>query len=176
MLDSCTSAMCTDSWGRSSYARSMVELRADVELKDTLVVAISKFMGEGYSMSTIRVEYEWTPPKCSSYKNGASSNGTKKQGGLARQEVSTSNPFDALNTVEKDDELGTNGGKSKLVEKGAKSDVGGQLEDSDDEIEELDDDTTRYMSFTDRAGGGENDAGLVEDEVFDCYDGYEDQV
>ncbi|GJU84381.1 hypothetical protein Tco_1291927 [Tanacetum coccineum] len=111
--------------------------------------------------------------------------------------VSTSNPFDAFNTVEKDDELGTNGGKSKLVEKGAKSDVvslahgtsfeafgspnttplaGGQLEDSDDEIEELDDDTTRYMSFTDRAGGGENDAGLVEDEVFDCYDGYEDQV
>nr|GEV42543.1 hypothetical protein [Tanacetum cinerariifolium] len=46
-----------------------------------------------------------------------------KQGGLARQEVSTFNPFDALNTAEKDDELGTNEGKSKLVEKGAKSDV-----------------------------------------------------
>ncbi|GKC77208.1 ribonuclease H-like domain-containing protein [Tanacetum coccineum] len=37
MLDSYTAAMCTDSCGRSSYARAMVELRADVELKDTIV-------------------------------------------------------------------------------------------------------------------------------------------
>ncbi|GKF33770.1 putative reverse transcriptase domain-containing protein, partial [Tanacetum coccineum] len=55
--------MCLDSWDKSSYARAMVELRADIELKDTLVVAIPKFMGEGYNMSTIRVEYEWTPPR-----------------------------------------------------------------------------------------------------------------
>nr|GEY65710.1 hypothetical protein [Tanacetum cinerariifolium] len=33
MLDSYTSDMCLQSWGRSSYARVMVELRADVELK-----------------------------------------------------------------------------------------------------------------------------------------------
>nr|GEZ02907.1 hypothetical protein [Tanacetum cinerariifolium] len=68
MLDSYTSTMCTDSWGMSSYARVMVELRADVELKNTLVVAMLKFLGEGYTMSTIPVEYEWTPPKCSSFK------------------------------------------------------------------------------------------------------------
>ncbi|GJW35203.1 ribonuclease H-like domain-containing protein [Tanacetum coccineum] len=37
MLDSYTAAMYTDSYGRSSYARAMVELRADVELKDTIV-------------------------------------------------------------------------------------------------------------------------------------------
>ncbi|GJY68651.1 hypothetical protein Tco_0471633 [Tanacetum coccineum] len=35
-----------------------------------------------------------------------SSSGTKKQAGLTRQEASTSNSFDALNTVENDDELG----------------------------------------------------------------------
>ncbi|GJV32722.1 zinc knuckle CX2CX4HX4C containing protein [Tanacetum coccineum] len=120
-------------------------------------------------MSTIRVEYEWTPPRCSSCKvfghvlgecpkkivsgvlknlktprqavrgvqvgsnvgskvqvkptkqvyhpiskkNGANSNGTKKQVGLTRQKASTSNPLDAFNTVENDDELGANGWKSK---------------------------------------------------------------
>ncbi|GKB45195.1 zinc knuckle CX2CX4HX4C containing protein, partial [Tanacetum coccineum] len=48
--------------------RAMVELRADIKLKDTLVVAIPKFVGEGYNMSTIRVEYEWTPLRCSSCK------------------------------------------------------------------------------------------------------------
>nr|GEX15570.1 hypothetical protein [Tanacetum cinerariifolium] len=201
MLDSYTSAMCTDSLGRPSYARAMVELRADVKLKDTLVVVVLKFVGGGYTMSTIHVEYEWTPPRCSSCKvfghvldecpkkiisdvlknlkmprkavtgNGASSYGIKNQTGLDRQDVSTSNPFDALNTVEKNDEMGTNVGKSKLAEKGANSDVGEQLEESDDKLEELDDDIARYMSFTNRADEGANDAGLLEDEDFECYDG-----
>ncbi|GKC23351.1 hypothetical protein Tco_1025501 [Tanacetum coccineum] len=62
MLNSYTAAMCTYSWGRASYARAMVELRADVELKDTIVV-VPKFVGEGYSMRTIHVEYKWTPPR-----------------------------------------------------------------------------------------------------------------
>nr|GFC89716.1 hypothetical protein [Tanacetum cinerariifolium] len=48
----------------SSYARAMVKLRADVELKDTLAVVVPNFVGEGYTLSTIRVEYEWTPPRC----------------------------------------------------------------------------------------------------------------
>ncbi|GJU21343.1 hypothetical protein Tco_1154685 [Tanacetum coccineum] len=56
-----------DAW--SSYVRAMVELRADVELKDTLVVVVSKFMDEGYTKSTIRVEYELTPPRCSNSDN-----------------------------------------------------------------------------------------------------------
>ncbi|GKE25878.1 hypothetical protein Tco_1441262 [Tanacetum coccineum] len=52
----------------SSYARSMIELRADVELKDTIMVAMPKHIGEGFYMCTIRVEYEWKPPRCSSCK------------------------------------------------------------------------------------------------------------
>ncbi|GJY55068.1 reverse transcriptase domain-containing protein [Tanacetum coccineum] len=40
-----------------------------------------------------------------------------------RQAVSDSNPFDALNTIENDDELDTNVGNSMLVEKGANFDV-----------------------------------------------------
>ncbi|GJX14398.1 hypothetical protein Tco_0206156 [Tanacetum coccineum] len=38
MLDSYISAMCIESWGSSSFARVMIELKADVELKDTTVV------------------------------------------------------------------------------------------------------------------------------------------
>ncbi|GKD46636.1 WRKY domain-containing protein, partial [Tanacetum coccineum] len=44
MLDSYTAAMCTDSWGKASYARAMVKLQAEVELEDTIVVAVSKFV------------------------------------------------------------------------------------------------------------------------------------
>ncbi|GKC14782.1 hypothetical protein Tco_1011564 [Tanacetum coccineum] len=68
MLDSYTSNMCMQSWGISSYARAMIELRADVELKDTIVVAMPKLVGEGFYMCTIRVEYECKPPRCSSCK------------------------------------------------------------------------------------------------------------
>nr|GEU48215.1 hypothetical protein [Tanacetum cinerariifolium] len=37
-----------ESWCRSSYARAMIELRADVELKDTIVVVVPKLVGDGF--------------------------------------------------------------------------------------------------------------------------------
>ncbi|GKD75978.1 hypothetical protein Tco_1334260 [Tanacetum coccineum] len=63
MLDFYTSDMCMQSWGKSSYARSMIELRADVELKDTIVVAMPKLVREGFYACNIRIEYEWKPPR-----------------------------------------------------------------------------------------------------------------
>nr|GFA38261.1 hypothetical protein [Tanacetum cinerariifolium] len=47
MLDSYTSDMCMQSWGRSSHARVMIELGADVELKDNIVVAMPKITRQG---------------------------------------------------------------------------------------------------------------------------------
>ncbi|GKC75738.1 reverse transcriptase domain-containing protein [Tanacetum coccineum] len=68
MLDSYTIVMCMKSWRMSSYARDMIELRADVELEDIIVVVVPKLVGEGFFMCTIHIEYEWKHPKCSSYK------------------------------------------------------------------------------------------------------------
>ncbi|GKB97890.1 hypothetical protein Tco_0984027 [Tanacetum coccineum] len=53
MLDSYTSDMCMQSLGRSSYAREMIELRVDEDLKDTIMVAILKLIGEGFNICTI---------------------------------------------------------------------------------------------------------------------------
>ncbi|GJS39859.1 hypothetical protein Tco_0564902 [Tanacetum coccineum] len=66
MLDSYTSDMCMQSWGRSSYARVMVELRADVELKDKIIVAMPKITREGHYTCNVHVKYEWKPLRCSS--------------------------------------------------------------------------------------------------------------
>ncbi|GJZ37873.1 nucleotide-diphospho-sugar transferase [Tanacetum coccineum] len=68
MLDSYTSYLCMQSWGRSSYARVMVELRADVELKDNIVVAMPKITREDHYTCNVRVECEWKPSRCSSCK------------------------------------------------------------------------------------------------------------
>ncbi|GJW78358.1 ribonuclease H-like domain-containing protein, partial [Tanacetum coccineum] len=68
MLNSYTSNMCIQSWGRSSYTKVFIEIRVDVKLKDTIVVAMSKLVGEGFYTCIIRVEYEWKPPKCTCCK------------------------------------------------------------------------------------------------------------
>nr|GEZ44134.1 hypothetical protein [Tanacetum cinerariifolium] len=68
VIDFYTSAMCTESWDRSSYARAMIELRVNVELKDTIMVVVLKLASEGFSMCTIRIAYEWKPPRCSTCK------------------------------------------------------------------------------------------------------------
>ncbi|GJU94663.1 beta-caryophyllene synthase [Tanacetum coccineum] len=47
MLDSYTSDMHIQSWGRLSYARAMIEVQADVELKDTIVVESDKRKSQG---------------------------------------------------------------------------------------------------------------------------------
>ncbi|GKA87784.1 putative reverse transcriptase domain-containing protein, partial [Tanacetum coccineum] len=47
MLDFYTSNMCMQSWGRSSYARAMMKLQANVELKDTIVEECPKNIGSG---------------------------------------------------------------------------------------------------------------------------------
>ncbi|GKE41922.1 retrotransposon protein, putative, ty1-copia subclass, partial [Tanacetum coccineum] len=56
------------STGRSSYARAIIELRTDVELKDNIIVAMPKLTGEGHYICNVRVEYEWKPPRCASCK------------------------------------------------------------------------------------------------------------
>ncbi|GKC90195.1 hypothetical protein Tco_1150844 [Tanacetum coccineum] len=135
----------------------MIELRADAELKDNIVVAMPKITREGHYTCNFHVEYEWKPPRCSSCKvfghiheecpkntgagekktvkkpsqtsrgvsvgpkigfkpqkeyrhvskkTTASSSDNKKKGVEPTIEVSNSNPFDVLNSVDNDEELG----------------------------------------------------------------------
>ncbi|GJU13534.1 proteasome subunit alpha type-5 [Tanacetum coccineum] len=108
-------------WGRSSYTKAMVELRVNVELKDTLVVNVAKFMDECLKKLVSDVLKNSKNPRQAvrGVQNGSSSSGKKKQARLTRQEVRNSNPLDALNTVKNNDEMGTNVENSKLAEKGA---------------------------------------------------------
>ncbi|GJV76487.1 putative reverse transcriptase domain, reverse transcriptase zinc-binding domain protein [Tanacetum coccineum] len=62
--DGVTSTMCNESWGRNSFARAMIEISSDMELKESLVVAIPNLEGEEYTYETVSIEYEWTPLRC----------------------------------------------------------------------------------------------------------------
>ncbi|GJZ91905.1 RNA-directed DNA polymerase, eukaryota, reverse transcriptase zinc-binding domain protein [Tanacetum coccineum] len=65
MLDTYTNSMCLESWGRSSYARILIEINAFNDFCDHLVMVVPNFKGNGYTKETIRIEYEWDPPHCS---------------------------------------------------------------------------------------------------------------
>ncbi|GKE82531.1 hypothetical protein Tco_1552531, partial [Tanacetum coccineum] len=138
MLDSYTSDMCIQSWGRSSYARVLIELRADVELKDYIVVAMPKITRVGHYTCNVRIKYEWKPPRSSlgwsgngfqtskkyrhvPKKPNARSSGNKKKGVEPTIEVRNSNQFDVFNSVDNDVEFGNNGGTTNLVNNGATS-------------------------------------------------------
>ncbi|XP_022015038.1 uncharacterized protein LOC110914558 [Helianthus annuus] len=64
-LDGYTADMCAYSWGRSSFARALIEIDADHELKDHIVVAIPKLDEDGYITEKVKIEYEWQPQRCS---------------------------------------------------------------------------------------------------------------
>ncbi|GKD56775.1 zinc knuckle CX2CX4HX4C containing protein, partial [Tanacetum coccineum] len=68
MLDSFTSFMCNDSWGRSSFACYLIEVRVDAALKDSVTIGIPLPDGECFTKEMVQVEYEWKPPCCDQCK------------------------------------------------------------------------------------------------------------
>ena len=68
MLDSFTTTMCLESWGRCSFARALIEVNSETDLKNTLVIGVPLLNGKGHTKETIRVEYEWKPPRCDTCK------------------------------------------------------------------------------------------------------------
>ncbi|XP_035840393.1 uncharacterized protein LOC118487561 [Helianthus annuus] len=65
VLDTYTTSMCLDSWGRSSFARALVEISADNEFKEEIVIAVPDLEGDGFVKEKVYVEYEWSPHRCS---------------------------------------------------------------------------------------------------------------
>nr|GEV10315.1 hypothetical protein [Tanacetum cinerariifolium] len=182
---------------RSSYARVMIELRVDVELKDSIVVAMSTITREGHytcagEKKTV-MKPSQTPrgisvcPKIGfkSYKEyrpvlkkpTSSSSGNKKKGVEPIIEVSNSNPFDALNSVDNDGEFGTNysntpirekidkikrlicEGKLRLLDNDGNPQVSMGIVESDSEVEVVYDETTNLGISTSGKDGSDKGYG-----------------
>ncbi|GJV62119.1 hypothetical protein Tco_1468219 [Tanacetum coccineum] len=201
---------------RSSYARVMIELRADMELKDNIVVAMSKITKEGHYTCAgekknvkkpsqtsrgvlvgpkmgFKPQKEYRPvPK----KPNASSSGNKKKCMEPTIEVSNSNPFDVLNSVDNDVEFGTNGETTNLVNNEATSSklrlldndenplVPTGIMESDSEVELVFDETANLRIST--SGKDESDKGYGTNTLLeqwrdsypdnDDYDPYDDDM
>ncbi|XP_071699756.1 uncharacterized protein [Rutidosis leptorrhynchoides] len=64
-LDSYTSTMCLESWGRPNFARALVEISSEKEMQETIRMAIPNINGTSKTVCSLRVEFEWKPPRCS---------------------------------------------------------------------------------------------------------------
>ncbi|GJY20645.1 reverse transcriptase domain-containing protein [Tanacetum coccineum] len=140
-------AFSKDSLSVIAIKLAMIKLRADVELKDTIVLAMPKLVWKGFYTCTVRVELgcgeksknlSQAPrgvlvgPKVGfkpvkqvyipiSKKNNVNTSAYKKKDVESTKEVSNPNLFDVLNSVENDVDLVTNGGTSNLASKEANS-------------------------------------------------------
>lgn len=56
MLNSYTSDICMQSCGRLNYARALIDIRADQDIKDTMLIVVSCLEGNGDVLHTVRVE------------------------------------------------------------------------------------------------------------------------
>ena len=56
LLDSYKTTMCEESWDRNIYARALIELNVDNELKDWLVAIITWLDKPAYTRASIRVD------------------------------------------------------------------------------------------------------------------------
>ncbi|GJZ68045.1 retrotransposon protein, putative, ty1-copia subclass [Tanacetum coccineum] len=64
-FDAHTSNMCLNSWGMNSYARVLVEISAEKELVQSLVVVVPIDKNKGHRLVSIEIEFEYRPPRCS---------------------------------------------------------------------------------------------------------------
>ncbi|GJS93807.1 zinc knuckle CX2CX4HX4C containing protein [Tanacetum coccineum] len=56
-------SMCIESWGRSSFARRLIEINTEDVLQDSLTIGIP-CEDDRFSIETVSIEYEWKPPRC----------------------------------------------------------------------------------------------------------------
>ncbi|GJY33938.1 hypothetical protein Tco_0418407 [Tanacetum coccineum] len=50
--------------GRMGYARALIEISTESELKKEVKMVVPIVEGEGHTIEQMRVEYEWRPPRC----------------------------------------------------------------------------------------------------------------
>ncbi|GJX46036.1 uncharacterized protein Tco_0271226 [Tanacetum coccineum] len=161
MLDLYTSTMCNESWGRSSYARAMIEIDAENVIKESVVVVVPELEGEGYTCEEKAVD-----AKDDGYQVVKGRNKGKKQndrnimikpkttlvykqvtrpnnqGSYIRTKEDNTKNSNLFSVLANESTSGTNGNKDGQTARSVKEGVMGQQVDLDDEdIENVYDET-----------------------------------
>nr|GEW26596.1 ATPase, F1/V1/A1 complex, alpha/beta subunit, zinc knuckle CX2CX4HX4C [Tanacetum cinerariifolium] len=94
----------------SSFARCLIEVNSEADLKDVVTIGIPSLSGDGFTKETIHVEYEpkatTSAPRVTNVRNTSQSSSMLKTTGNSskKDNLSMSNSFSALNDEEEDEE------------------------------------------------------------------------
>ncbi|GJS82036.1 putative reverse transcriptase domain, reverse transcriptase zinc-binding domain protein [Tanacetum coccineum] len=61
MFDAFTNAMCAEPWGRLGFARALIEVTTEIELKHEVTMVVPVVDGEGHAMEKMEIKYDWKP-------------------------------------------------------------------------------------------------------------------
>nr|GEV52617.1 hypothetical protein [Tanacetum cinerariifolium] len=145
---------------------AIIELRADVEVKDDIVMDMLKITWEGHYICDFRVKYEWKPHRCESRMVFGHIHVESLKNTVASEKKSLKKPSQTCRGVlvgseiaDNDVMLGTNGGITNLVNKGATSSRSSFMNvnnsstgrvssdyDSENEVASVDNDMARSMA------------------------------
>ncbi|GKD04661.1 hypothetical protein Tco_1179635 [Tanacetum coccineum] len=151
MLDAFTSSMCEDPWGWINFVHALMEINGDSILKHEVNC---KIFGHSFDKCPKRVSVTTldgqgdgaTENNIDGFmgitKRGAEVDTTNQVGANALNKVypSTSNSFDALNTMDIGDDSGASssrGNQEEEQEVGLKMSYGNEYCESDDEVDEF---------------------------------------
>ncbi|GJZ05760.1 hypothetical protein Tco_0539553 [Tanacetum coccineum] len=100
MIDAFTSSMCVDPWGRIRFARSLIEVSAETDLKQEVIMVVPYEDGTRFTKERIKVEYEWKLPLSEVPSDGFTTVNNPNSSPVAAQKDTTKKkddvPFDIL--------------------------------------------------------------------------------
>ncbi|GKE31826.1 hypothetical protein Tco_1451148 [Tanacetum coccineum] len=110
MLDAFTSAMCVDPWGRIGFARALIEVSTEKELKEEVIMAVPFEDGIGCTKERIRTSGDGFTTVTSKKKNKGKAQiggNTKKSNGFKVNNLNANLQYRPV-TVQKDNSAKTN--------------------------------------------------------------------
>ncbi|GJS21480.1 zinc knuckle CX2CX4HX4C containing protein [Tanacetum coccineum] len=118
-LDGHTTSICLNSWGRSDYARALVEVVAETPLVNSFDVEIPLDEDKGHVMTIVDIEYEWQPPRCGTCKvfNHLEALCPKKQFGYPKKLRTTEDKGKQVGTLPMGDTGRKNEGKQVGIQR-----------------------------------------------------------
>nr|GEV07937.1 hypothetical protein [Tanacetum cinerariifolium] len=112
MLDSYTTSMCKESWGRNSFARCLIEINLEVDFMDSITIGIPDLDGPGVPMSKgfqVGKEFEFQHMASNVGSNGdtgtrGDTNSKQDMGKKKISNIASPSPFAALGANDDEDE------------------------------------------------------------------------
>ncbi|GKA22191.1 reverse transcriptase domain, reverse transcriptase zinc-binding domain protein, partial [Tanacetum coccineum] len=183
MLDAFTSSMCVDSWGRISFARALIEIDVNSDLKKEVKMAIpvdeddrsgyiSEVIVTDDNVDNMAQNNDGFTEAVSRKNKGKKANDKQDKKKPADVKASSSHACGDKSTEEAVVECEKDNLWSKF--KAAKEASKSNPRSTSDFEEEFDDDEVYFPNeeYASGMGGGFS----LEEDDFDCYDGYEAQV